>query len=778
MKLAIALNYLRNRGEKQTKGVSHELREQFNELNRKVQTADKDWVANNPQEHERMKGDLYKLAKQMEEGGNTYAAEDKRMLHSQVKQIKHHAEEMDSVIDKQEHIEPWVVSKTGRAASDLSDVTHSLDGNIMKRGGGVEDNFRVDGYMTLSNSGGIEIELDNSGDSLRYRFNNNGTYTEPEETFIAFDIDGEAMFVDGDTEYHLSDFMRAYAKGCMIATGGGVNEYRKGGNIPSIEKKVAEINELIKYANDNKIEVVDESSTWQAPMKYKPIKYSNGVLYIEYDELDLYKYSKGQGKVWKMVKDKVLKDNMQFDNPLNDIARMFRKAVKHHKEYGYYAKGGGVGDDNIYFSVDDDKLDELLIENFRRYVDYKNIDGDMYYVMDQRQYDRFIDLAISNGFDVDSLIDERNSSGEHWVKYKGQQPSFAYKNGGGVDEKDGLYVTGRTREDNTKIGEMIDAEGLYAEFNVREGYWFFPEKRDMYDDLEKLLENHFAEYGINARFEGIFAKGGGVGDKKEMKLYRIETLAKGNKDVLTDREDNLYIYEKGILYNTEDGFKKGPSHRMSKINLTILPYKEYAKGGTLESMEKQLPILELQNVNGYKAYYNAKKTLEKANKEHDNTFQSKKVIDNYSQLLLQAKETYKNNLQKHLGEKMATGGGVNWKKNLTVGMEIMSKNGDIYTISGSVDEKAKDVRVTDYNGGVSYLLLKDIKNKLEKGGPTKAQAKKVGKVMHEWKAGKLHSGSKKGPIVKEQKQAVAIALSEAGLSKDANPTGWKHKRKK
>lgn len=32
--------------------------------------------------------------------------------------------------------------------------------------------------------------------------------------------------------------------------------------------------------------------------------------------------------------------------------------------------------------------------------------------------------------------------------------------------------------------------------------------------------------------------------------------------------------------------------------------------------------------------------------------------------------------------------------------------------------------------------------------------------MHEWKAGMLHSGSKHGPIVKKQKQALAIAFSE------------------
>lgn len=43
--------------------------------------------------------------------------------------------------------------------------------------------------------------------------------------------------------------------------------------------------------------------------------------------------------------------------------------------------------------------------------------------------------------------------------------------------------------------------------------------------------------------------------------------------------------------------------------------------------------------------------------------------------------------------------------------------------------------------------------------------KKVHKVMKEYSEGELHSGSKKGPIVKDRKQAIAIGLSEAGLSK-------------
>jgi ribosomal protein L21E len=46
----------------------------------------------------------------------------------------------------------------------------------------------------------------------------------------------------------------------------------------------------------------------------------------------------------------------------------------------------------------------------------------------------------------------------------------------------------------------------------------------------------------------------------------------------------------------------------------------------------------------------------------------------------------------------------------------------------------------------------------------KKATKKVAKVMKEYKAGTLHSG-KGGPVVKSRKQAVAIAMSEAKMSK-------------
>lgn len=61
------------------------------------------------------------------------------------------------------------------------------------------------------------------------------------------------------------------------------------------------------------------------------------------------------------------------------------------------------------------------------------------------------------------------------------------------------------------------------------------------------------------------------------------------------------------------------------------------------------------------------------------------------------------------------------------------------------------------------------KGKKRKSSKGKA---KISKVMREFKHGKLHSGSKKGPKVKSRKQAVAIALSKA------RKAGAKIKRKK
>jgi hypothetical protein len=61
--------------------------------------------------------------------------------------------------------------------------------------------------------------------------------------------------------------------------------------------------------------------------------------------------------------------------------------------------------------------------------------------------------------------------------------------------------------------------------------------------------------------------------------------------------------------------------------------------------------------------------------------------------------------------------------------------------------------------GIGQPYMGPSRKEYKKGGQAK-----VSKVMREFGRGKLHSG-KKGPVVKSRKQAIAIALSEAGKSK-------------
>jgi hypothetical protein len=63
--------------------------------------------------------------------------------------------------------------------------------------------------------------------------------------------------------------------------------------------------------------------------------------------------------------------------------------------------------------------------------------------------------------------------------------------------------------------------------------------------------------------------------------------------------------------------------------------------------------------------------------------------------------------------------------------------------------------------------------------PTPRQRRIEGRVMHEFKHGELRSGrGGKGGKVKSRRQAIAIALSEAGASKYQSPTENRRRERK
>lgn len=81
--------------------------------------------------------------------------ENKEMLENQSVEIDHHSDELEDILPKVKEVEPWVVAKAERAATDLSDLTHYLDGESKKKEMGEEveemsdeiDDFDRGGYM-------------------------------------------------------------------------------------------------------------------------------------------------------------------------------------------------------------------------------------------------------------------------------------------------------------------------------------------------------------------------------------------------------------------------------------------------------------------------------------------------------------------------------------------------------------------------------------------------------------------------------------------------------
>jgi len=96
--------------------------------------------------------------------------------------------------------------------------------------------------------------------------------------------------------------------------------------------------------------------------------------------------------------------------------------------------------------------------------------------------------------------------------------------------------------------------------------------------------------------------------------------------------------------------------------------------------------------------------------------------------------------------------------------KIASKAGDPNKIDAKDFAVLKAEKAKGRGMGLEDEKLKPGKEYVEKakGGMTKGQ-KKVGKVMKEFKEGKLKSSS--GKKVTNPKQAIAIGLSEAGMSK-------------
>ena len=131
----------------------------------------------------------YRLEEKFEVGGQTslfeeggsVAQQNKQMLKNQAKEFTHHSKELNSLVDKTNQVDAWVVAKAERASTDLSDITHYLDGRMMAKGGNVinikeiekeykeneNNNLHSENVVLLAENFGTKEELSEAKDILK-----------------------------------------------------------------------------------------------------------------------------------------------------------------------------------------------------------------------------------------------------------------------------------------------------------------------------------------------------------------------------------------------------------------------------------------------------------------------------------------------------------------------------------------------------------------------------------------------------------------------------------
>jgi hypothetical protein len=164
------------------------------------------------------------------EDGGSVAEGNYEMLMSNIKAIKHHAEELEGAVNPNTEIEAWVLSKSERAETDLSDITHYLDGLKMEKGGymakgGEAGRYKIfqdtDGRIEQGFWGVFDTKENYLLDIFEFKKEAEGYLKEVKEKGVN----------DADASKYNGQMDKYFEKGGYMA---------KGGDLSSIKKKYEE----------------------------------------------------------------------------------------------------------------------------------------------------------------------------------------------------------------------------------------------------------------------------------------------------------------------------------------------------------------------------------------------------------------------------------------------------------------------------------------------------------------------------------------------------------
>lgn len=412
--------------------------------------------------------------------------ENNRMLRNQVKEVAHHSSEINSTVGKNTKVEPWVVAKMERASTDLSDVTHYLDGNKFA-GGGVSEVPELQFKQIASMTGMRETFIKDWATKNNLSSNDIGNLMMGlgRKQITARDFSSALL---GKPNNAQEKKILAYAKsnkGYKMSGGGGVDEsglydykigdfagIRKGdyseryGQIIDIRnfEMSLDLGQGIKgIQTDIYATIVDENGK-EHDGELMPKKYSNSGSAMYAGGGDISKIKFTSGELEKLSKDYY---NLYLYNngervysatlPTMDAAIV---ADKYKNIKMKYAGGGKVGDDVFAYMVYNDDGGYDLVESPALGEVYE---GQIIDIINENNQDKFV-IKFENG-KVSKLS---KKVFDDYISFSKMSSGGSMYAGGGnvfVDKTDGTtYMVGK----NAKGQWTVFSEG--ASWNKRDEF--------------------------------------------------------------------------------------------------------------------------------------------------------------------------------------------------------------------------------------------------------------------------------------------------------------------
>jgi antirestriction protein len=215
--------------------------------------------------------------------GGKINSENYDMLRGKIKEVKHHASELQSITNRKKEVPAWVLAKSTRASTDLSDITHYMDSAKFGKGGNVS--YKEQQINEVSSWDNDEI-ANYLGISISQVAKDRNRYVREAQSVMMLSSYGNGGGVGNITEKELLDWAKGIDDENLLSWCGYSNkgDFEDSTDLPYSKKNLVETNfEDLEYVYNNQ-------------NKYG-IKYNNGGGITDYDWANEFR----KGKPNKMV---------------------------------------------------------------------------------------------------------------------------------------------------------------------------------------------------------------------------------------------------------------------------------------------------------------------------------------------------------------------------------------------------------------------------------------------------------------------------------------------